>query len=158
MDLHLFGLLHQTRYQTHPTSTGGKREDLSSHLLPLIISLGPSLFISPILHGSKSNDKGLAIASIEFPEDSSTMWLDFWEPLKEPHSGGTKENIPYPLSLYPVFIRKGSYIPMANASDPTIPVFTLYQHCMEYDDMPTVTTQFRERNGLGMVSTITKTS
>ena len=145
--------------EPHPTSTANLGETRRPFKPPSSLDylLGPSLFISPILHGSKSNDKGLAIASIEFPEDSSTMWLDFWEPLKEPHSGGTKENIPYPLSLYPVFIRKGSYIPMANASDPTIPVFTLYQHCMEYDDMPTVTTQFRERNGLGMVSTITKT-
>ena len=120
--------------------------------------LGPSLFISPIIHGSKSNDKGLVMTQVEFPGDNSTMWLDFWEPLKEPLTGGTKGVFPYPLSSYPVFIRKGSYMPMTDLKDNTIPVFTLYQHCMHYDDVPSVSTQFRERDGPGMVSAIVKTS
>ena len=120
--------------------------------------LGPSLFISPIIHGSETNDKGITMVQIEFPENNSTMWLDFWDPVKEPHFGGDKKIISYPLSSYPVFIRKGSYIPMTDRKDSTVPLFTLYQHCMHYDDVPTVTTQFRERNGPGMVSTIAKTS
>ena len=38
--------------------------------------LGPSLFISPIVHGSKSNDKGITMAQIEFPEDEGHAWQD----------------------------------------------------------------------------------
>ncbi len=120
--------------------------------------LGPSLFISPILHKSESKDEGLAVAHIEFPEGNTTKWLSFWDPLLEPHNGGDKKEIPFSLSLYPVFVRKGSYIPMSDDKDPTIPVFTLYQHCMHYDGVQSQSTQFRERKGPGMISTITKTS
>ena len=76
--------------------------------------LGPDIFVHPIVADLNDNKTQINLVNLKFPEDSSTTWLDWWQPhaLDQAYHGGDKDVKLYPLLSYPVFVRRNALIPM----------------------------------------------
>jgi hypothetical protein len=70
--------------------------------------------VHPIVADLNDNKTQINLVNLKFPEDSSTTWLDWWQPhaLDQAYHGGDKDVKLYPLLLYPVFVRRNALIPM----------------------------------------------
>jgi len=77
-------------------------------------------------------------------------WLSWWKPYDSSFFlGGTEHNkMIIPLFSYPVFVKKGAYIPLMHLGEDNIPEFTWFRP--SNDSM--ASSMFRERNGPGMIS------
>ena len=115
--------------------------------------LGDHVFISPILLPIEQNASESEVV-VEFPvdeNDESSEWLSFWDPARSPiWAGGSSYRLSFPLHSYPAFVRKGSY--MVFADERGKPGFTLLRP--PKDSVTTLSTQYREKEGPGMVSSI----
>lgn len=72
----------------------------------------------------QDNRTASAVVHVEFPElasvlpgtkeASGTVWLDWWDPsnAKKQHAAGTSATVVVPIETFPVYVRKGAFIPL----------------------------------------------
>jgi hypothetical protein len=87
--------------------------------------LGQDILVQPLVF-DVANKTADAIVRVEFPELSDvipatadtlpagTVWLDWWEPTnpKKAHAAGETVTSVLPIWSYPVYVRKGAFIPL----------------------------------------------
>jgi hypothetical protein len=85
--------------------------------------LGQDILVHPITLDI-DNRTASAVVKVDFPELSDvipsttvapgTEWLDWWEPTnaKKAHKAGESKTLVVPIDSFPVFVRKGAFIPL----------------------------------------------
>lgn len=69
---------------------------------------GPSLLVAPVLH------PGARSVSVYLPE-CEEGWMDFWT--GKPSAGGTSVEVPVNLEKIPLFVRRGSILPLCETKE-----------------------------------------
>ena len=127
--------------------------------------LGESLLVHPVISNADQQVNGTVTVSqvhMQFPGGAQDQWLDYFHPTdsRAVRTGGTKERKAVPLHEYPVYVKRGSLVPLAPISNPksfsdknymeTPVVFTWYA---PVTNTPTVRAEVREWEGGGLVGT-----
>lgn len=85
--------------------------------------LGPDILVHPITL-DVDNRTASATVRVTFPELAAvipstqaapgTQWLDWWEPTspKKAHKAGEAKTLVVPIESFPVYVRKGAFIPL----------------------------------------------
>jgi alpha-D-xyloside xylohydrolase len=88
-------------------------------------TLGPDIFVHPILHQAEVGKAGQVALPVTFPASSPSgdaVWLDYWRPADKrlAHKGGeTALRVVRGLSDYPVWVRQGALLPLSVDDDTT---------------------------------------
>ncbi len=118
--------LNAQRLQKH--TTAAKHDDHNIHIVfpnpkTLAYLLGQDILVHPVMY-DQDNRTASAVVHVEFPELSSvlpdtkeasgTVWLDWWSPsdAKKQHAAGTSATVVVPIETFPVYVRKGAFIPL----------------------------------------------
>jgi len=112
--------------------------------------IGDDVIVHPVIEDNSSD--GTSVVLMEFPLENQ-QWVSWWEPANERKvitvdASVEKSNsmlTMVPLDSYPVYARRGAYIPLGKSNEDQSPLFTWY--CPEFGNY--ATTQIRETIDMG---------